>query len=107
MEQRSLNRATAAGLSGLETNKVLKNTYLLLSATLGVSALMAMLSMALGLPGITYLISVGLALVLGMFVLPRTANSSAGLGVIFLVTGLLGLGLGPIISQYLTLSSGL
>lgn len=106
MEQRSLNRATAAGLSGLETNKVLKNTYLLLSATLGVSALMAMLSMALGLPGITYLISVGLALVLGMFVLPRTANSSAGLGVIFLVTGLLGLGLGPIISHYLTLSSG-
>ena len=32
------------------------------------------------------------SMVLGMFVLPRTANSGAGLGVIFLVTGLLGFG---------------
>ena len=45
-------------------------------------------------------------MVLGMFVLPRTANSGAGLGVIFLVTGLLGFGLGPVISMYLTLSNG-
>jgi modulator of FtsH protease len=45
-------------------------------------------------------------MVLGMFVLPRTANSGAGLGVIFLVTGLLGFGLGPIISMYLALANG-
>jgi modulator of FtsH protease len=34
------------------------------------------------------------------FVLPRTANSSAGVGVVFLVTGLLGLGLGPMLAYY-------
>jgi modulator of FtsH protease len=90
----------------METNKVLKNTYLLLSATLGFSAVMAAISMSLGMPFGAYMICLIASMVLGMFVLPRTANSGAGLGVIFLVTGLLGFGLGPVISMYLTLSNG-
>jgi modulator of FtsH protease len=90
----------------LSSNKVLKNTYLLLSATLGFSALMAMVSMYLAVPPIAYMISVIGAMVLGMFVLPRTANSSSGIGVIFLVTGLLGFGLGSILSMYLNLPKG-
>ena len=106
MEQRSMHRASVASLSTLETNKVLKNTYLLLSATLGFSAIMAGLSMVMGVPSGAYIICVLASMVLGMFVLPRTANSGAGLGVIFLVTGLLGFGLGPIISMYLALSNG-
>jgi hypothetical protein len=57
------------------TNKVLKNTYLLLAATLGFSALMAMLSIALALPSWTYLAAVVVSMVLGIFVLPKTANS--------------------------------
>ncbi len=106
MEQRSTYRASVAGLSALETNKVLKNTYLLLAATLGFSAVMASLAMAMNVPQGAYLICMIASMVLGIFVLPRVANSAAGLGVIFLVTGLLGFGLGPIISLYLTLANG-
>jgi modulator of FtsH protease len=101
-----MHQASVASLSTLETNKVLKNTYLLLSATLGFSAVMAALSMAMNVPPMAYLICVISSMVLGMFVLPRTANSASGLGVIFLVTGLLGFGLGPIISMYLSLANG-
>ncbi len=89
-----------------ETNKVLKNTYMLLSATLGFSALTAMLSMSIGTSPMTYLLSLIAAMVLGMFVLPRTANSSAGIGVLFLITGLLGFGLGAVLSIYLALPKG-
>lgn len=87
-------------------NKVLKNTYILLSATLAFSAVMALVSMSLAVPPIAYMISVIASMVLGMFVLPRTANSSTGIGVIFLVTGLLGFGLGSILSMYLALPKG-
>jgi len=87
-------------------NKVLKNTYLLLSATLGFSALTAMLSMALDMPPMTYLGAVIVSMLLGIFVLPRTARSAAGIGVIFGVTGLLGFGLGAILNQYLALPNG-
>ena len=90
----------------VSSNKVLKNTYLLLSATLGFSALMAMVSMVIGAPPMTYLIALITAMVLGIFVLPRTANSSAGIGVIFLITGLLGFGLGSVLSIYLALPKG-
>ena len=88
------------------TNKVLKNTYLLLAATLGFSALTAMLSIALALPSWTYLAAVVVSMVLGIFVLPKTANSSSGIGVIFAITGLLGLGLGSLLSLYLALPNG-
>jgi modulator of FtsH protease len=106
MEQRSMNQASVASLSALETNKVLKNTYLLLSATLGFSALMAVLAMALNVSTGAYFICVIASMVLGMFVLPRTANSGAGLGVIFLVTGLLGFGLGSVINEILSIDNG-
>ncbi len=88
------------------TNKVLKNTYLLLAATLGFSALTAMLSIALELPSWTYLAAVVVSMVLGIFVLPKTANSANGIGVIFAITGLLGLGLGSLLSMYLALPNG-
>mgnify|MGYP001997857435 CR=1 FL=1 len=101
-----MHQASVASLSTLETNKVLKNTYLLLSATLGFSAVMAGLAMAMNISTSAYLICVIASMVLGIFVLPKTANSSAGLGVIFLVTGLLGFGLGPVISMYLSLANG-
>ena len=92
--------------SAISANKVLKNTYMLLSATLAFSAVMAMISMSLALPSWMYLVSVIGAMVLGMFVLPRTADSSAGIGVIFAITGLLGLGLGSILTMYLALPRG-
>ncbi len=92
--------------SAISANKVLKNTYMLLSATLAFSAIMAVVSMSLALPSWMYLASVIGAMVLGMFVLPRTANSSAGIGVVFAITGLLGLGLGSILTLYMALPKG-
>jgi len=92
--------------SAVAANKVLKNTYLLLSATLGFSALTAMLSIVLAMPSWVYMAAVIVSMVLGMFVLPRTANSAAGIGVIFLITGLLGFGLGAILTMYLALPHG-
>ena len=109
LQQRSQTQAMAAGAiqeGALSSNRVLRNTYLLLSMTLLFSAATALLSMTLALPPMTYLISVGTAMVLGIFVLPRTANSSAGIGVIFAITGLLGLGLGPLLNVYLSLPKG-
>jgi modulator of FtsH protease len=94
------------GSPAVSSNKVLKNTYLLLSATLGFSAVMAMVSMAIGVPPIAYLVAVIAAMVLGIFVLPRTANSTSGIGVIFGITGLLGFGLGSVLSMYLALPNG-
>ena len=90
----------------LSANKVLKNTYLLLAATLGFSAVTATLSVALAMPSWTYLVAVIVSMLLGIFVLPRYANSASGIGVIFGITGLLGFGLGAILTQYLALPQG-
>ena len=85
----------------LQTNKLIKNTYILLSMTLMFSAVTAFLSVALqasfGTAFIATLVGIGLL----WFVLPRTANSATGIPVLFGITGLLGFGLGPIISHYL------
>jgi len=90
----------------LAVNKVIKNTYMLLSATLVFSGAMALVSMMFAMPLWTYTASVLGAMVLGMFVLPRTANSTSGLGVIFLITGLMGFGLGAVLTMYLALPHG-
>jgi modulator of FtsH protease len=90
----------------LSTNKLIRNTYTLLAMTLLFSAGTAALSMAVDLGRGTYLVSTLAAFGLIWFVLPRTANSAAGLGVVFAITGLLGFGLGPILSMYLKLPNG-
>lgn len=82
-------------------NKVLRNTYLLLSMTLLFSAAMAGVSMAVGAPRFTGMICSLIALGLLWFVLPRTANSEKGIYTVFAVTGLLGFGLGPMLSAYM------
>jgi modulator of FtsH protease len=90
----------------LATNKLIRNTYTLLSMTLLFSALTATASVFLNLGPMTNLLSLGGAMVLIWFVLPKTANSAAGLGVVFGITGLLGLGLGPTLNYYLAMSNG-
>ena len=99
--------AARSSESVLSTNKLIKNTYMLLSGTLIWSALMAIVSMAIApSPMISLGTSLG-ALVMLWFVLPRTANSAAGLWVVFGVTGLLGFGLGPTLNYYISaLSNG-
>ena len=99
----TLRTASAAVVS---TNKLIRNTYLLLSLTLLFSAVTATLSVLLQMPPMTYLVSVGIAIALMWMVLPRTANSASGLGVVFAITGLLGFALGPILAMYLKLPHG-
>jgi modulator of FtsH protease len=65
-----------------------------------------MLSMALAMPSWVYLVSVIGAMLLGIFVLPRRRSRASGVGVIFLITGMLGFGLGSILSMYLALPNG-
>jgi modulator of FtsH protease len=85
--------------SALTTNRVLRNTYLLLGATLAFSAAMAGVSMALELPFF------GLFTLLGyfglLFAVHTTRNSSWGIVWTFALTGFMGLTLGPIIDMYL------
>ncbi|MDH4015201.1 MAG: Bax inhibitor-1/YccA family protein, partial [Chromatiales bacterium] len=92
--------ATAATESALSTNKVLRNTYMLLAATLLFSALTAGASMALNLPHpglvITLVGYFGL-----LFLTSKFRNSAMGIVCIFALTGFMGLTLGPIISAYL------
>jgi len=88
----------------LATNKVLKNTYLLLSMTLVFSGVMAFVGMSMNLGHGVSLISSIIAIAMLWFVLPRTANSSAGIPVLFAITGLLGLGLAPMLNIYLAVN---
>jgi len=88
----------------LATNKVLKNTYMLLSATLIFSGVMAFAGMAVNLGFGAALVADLVAIGLLWFVLPRTANSAMGIPVIFAFTGLLGLGLAPMLNHYLAIN---
>ena len=92
--------------SALATSKVLRNTYTLLSLTLIVSAFMAFIGISMGLSHGAALVADIAAIAMLWFVLPRTANSATGIPVIFAITGLLGLGLGPVLSYYLNMPNG-
>lgn len=86
--------------STLVVNKVLKNTYALLSMTLLFSAVVAGVSMAFNWPHpglvITLVGYFGL-----LFLTSRFRNSGWGLLLVFALTGFMGLTLGPIVSYYL------
>jgi len=83
----------------LETHKVLRNTYALLSMTLLFSAAAAGLSMAFALPHPGILITLvgyfGL-----LFLTNRFSNSAWGILCVFALTGFMGLTLGPILNVY-------
>jgi len=84
----------------LETNKVLKNTYLLLAATLLFSAATAGIAMFTNMPPLNPFIV--LAGYFGLlFATMKTRNSAMGLLFVFALTGFMGLTLGPIISLYM------
>ncbi|MCK5830746.1 MAG: Bax inhibitor-1/YccA family protein [Methylococcales bacterium] len=84
----------------LSSNKMLKNTYMLLSMTLLFSAAMAGVSMTFNLPHpgmiITMIGYFGL-----LFLTSKFRNSSLGLVCVFALTGFMGLTLGPILNMYL------
>lgn len=86
--------------SVLATNKVLRNTYALLSMTLLFSALTAGISMMLNLPHPGLIVTLvgyfGL-----LFLTTKFRNSALGLLFVFALTGFMGLTLGPMLSAYL------
>ncbi len=90
--------------SVLSTNKVIRNTYVLLSLTLLFSALTAGISVAMNLPYPGLLLTMvgyfGL-----LFLTTKFRNSALGLVFVFALTGFMGLTLGPIISTYLKMFS--
>ena len=89
----------------LATNKVIRNTYTLLSMTLLFSALTAGFSLALNLP------HPGLLLTLGgyfglLFLTAKFRDRALGLAFVFALTGFMGYTLGPILNAYLALPNG-
>lgn len=104
--QPNIQTMNPAGSISQVRNKVLKNTYALLSMTLLFSGLMAAVSLAVQPPYFTSLVTSLAAMALIWFVLPRTANSGAGVAVVFAMTGLLGFGLGPLLNAYLHMANG-
>ncbi|CED71701.1 Bax inhibitor-1/YccA family protein [Aliivibrio sp. S4TY2] len=91
--------------SALQTNKVLRNTYFLLSMTLLWSALVAGVSMALNLPrpGIIIMLVGFYGL---LFLTEKNRNNSMGLVFTFLFTGFLGYTIGPILNMYIGAGMG-
>ncbi|MBR9912334.1 MAG: Bax inhibitor-1/YccA family protein [Gammaproteobacteria bacterium] len=97
---------TRSSHSIVSTNKVLKNTYMLLAMTMAVSAAACAVSIAIGLGhGVALMMNLA-ALAIVWLVLPRTANSASGIYVVFGFTALLGASLGPTINHYLNMSGG-
>ena len=94
----TLDKAPAA-------NKVLRNTYLLLSLTLLFSAFTATIAVVTQAPPLHWLVT--LAGYFGLlFVVTRLRNSAWGLAAVFALTGFLGYTLGPILNAYLALPNG-
>ena len=91
--------------SALATNRVIRNTYLLLSMTLAFSALAAAVSTALKLPHpglvITLVGYFGL-----LYLTNRFRDQALGLAFVFALTGFMGYTLGPILNRYLGLPDG-
>ena len=89
----------------LATNKVIRNTYLLLSMALLFSALSAGAAVAMKLPHPGLIITLvgyfGL-----LFLTTKFRDSALGLAFVFALTGFMGYTLGPIVSHYLGLPNG-
>ena len=86
---------------GIEINRVLRNTYLLLAMTLLFSASMAGVAMAMNVQPLGFIITLvgwfGL-----LFLTTKFRNSPLGLVLVFAFTGFMGFTLGPIVNLYMT-----
>lgn len=92
--------------SVLATNKLIRNTYILLSLTLLFSALTAGIAMAINMPFMGPLVTLGGYFGL-LFITTKLRNSAWGLLSIFALTGFMGLTLGPLLNAYIhTFSNG-
>ena len=93
------------GPAALAGNKVIRNTYLLLSMTLLFSAAVAGLGVAWKLPHPGLIVT--LVGYFGLLLLTtKLRNSGWGLVSVFALTGFMGYTLGPIVSHYLGMPNG-
>ena len=96
------NRINAAPVSA---NKVIRNTYTLLSLTLMFSGLVAGVSMMLNLPHpgimLTLIGYFGL-----LFAITKFRDQGLGIALVFALTGFMGYTLGPILNAYLSMANG-
>lgn len=99
MNRNEVNVLTRRSESVISTNKVLRNTYLLLSLTFLFSAFTAYLSMLSGARPNVLVMLVGIYGL--MFLTHALRNSVWGLVSVFAFTGFLGFTLGPILNYYL------
>ena len=103
-QSQSVASAPSAG-AVLASNRLIRNTYMLLAMTLLFSAATAGTAMALNLPHpgilITLLGFFGL-----LFLTYKLQNSAWGLAAVFALTGFMGLTLGPILNAYLNMPNG-
>ena len=103
MQQRTIQTQSQASV--LATNKVLKNTYMLLAMTLAFSALVAGAVVTLNLPSPGFIIT--LVGVYGlMYLTEKNRNNSMGILFVFLFTGFLGYTVGPLINRYIGAGMG-
>ncbi len=99
------NTTARSQTTSLASNKVIRNTYTLLSMTLLFSALTAGVSMSLNLPHPGLLLT--LAGYFGLlFATTKFRDSSLGLAFVFALTGFMGYTLGPILNSYLAMANG-
>ncbi|MCL1124447.1 Bax inhibitor-1/YccA family protein [Shewanella surugensis] len=95
----------SADQSRTQVNKLLKNTYMLLSMTLAFSAVCAGLAMAMQIgPMLSLGLSIG-GLVL-LFVTLKKADSQSGIFWVFAFTGMQGASLGYILNHYAGMANG-
>lgn len=96
---------TSTHESALQTNKVLRNTYALLSMTLLWSAVVAGVAMAYNLPHPGMIITLvgfyGL-----LFMIEKNRNNATGVVFTFALTGFMGYTLGPILNMYVGAGMG-
>lgn len=85
----------------IETNSVIRNTYILLSMTLAFSAFTALAAMATGAPALPWYLVLGGYFGL-LFLTNSLRNSVWGIASVFALTGFMGYTLGPLLSFYLT-----
>lgn len=98
------NAATTRQESALATNRVLRNTYMLLAMTLlfsGLTATFAVVTNAPPLGLFSILIYFGL-----FFATAKLRDSAWGLVAVFALTGFLGYTLGPLLNAFLGMANG-
>lgn len=102
---RSSPQTAGFSTSVLSSNKVIRNTYLLLSLTLLFSAITAGAAMALNLPHPGLIITMvgyfGL-----LFLTNKFRNQGLGVACVFALTGFMGYTIGPMLNMYLGLPNG-